>query len=105
MYPKSCQTYLIVKPGLLLQAQRIFKGTNIKIVDGGDRESGGQRDLGAAIGSESFVVSYVKEKVQKWSAMVERLAQIATTERHASLATFVFGLRHKWRFCQGTRDR
>ncbi len=52
----------------------------------------GKRHLGAAIGTNSFVESYVKRKVSGWVHEVERLSSIAVTQPHAAYAAFTQAL-------------
>jgi len=93
-FPKPSKTFLVVKKGLLEQAKLMFAGTGVNIV------GGGQRDLGAAIGSETFVRKYLQDKVEKWTKQLECLSAIARTQPHAAHAGFVHGVRGKWSFCQ-----
>jgi hypothetical protein len=80
-FPKPSKTFLVVKPGLHESARKIFAGTGIQISEGsGDDPTGGQRDLGAAIGSKRFVADYLAKKIAKWTSQVERLAEIAMTQ-------------------------
>ena len=100
-FPKPSKTCLVVKPHLLTAARTLFADTGIKIAGGGAQDLGA-RDLGAAIGCEDFVASFLQEKVAKWSQMVEDLSLIAETQPHAAYAGFTHGLRHKWTYTQRT---
>ena len=63
-FPKPSKTFLVVKPGLHESARKIFGGTGVQISEGsGDDPTGGQRDLGAAIGSKRFVSEYLIKKI------------------------------------------
>jgi len=95
-FPKAVKTFLIVKPAKLEEAKKLFASTNIQIVDGG------QRDLGAAIGSEAFILKYLSQKIIHWAEQMEVLSDIAKTQPHAALAGFVHGVRNKWYYCQRT---
>lgn len=102
-YPKPSKTILIVKPEKFGEAVTAFKGTGVVIKHGGGREEdGGHRDLGAAIGSSAFVLKYLSEKVDVWTAEISALAKIAATQPHAAHAAFTFGLRSRWVFLQRT---
>ena len=43
----------------------------------------GKRHLGAAIGTQSFVESYVKQKVSEWANTSEQMSTIVHTQPHA----------------------
>ena len=60
-----------MKDAQLSEAHALFQGSGIPIT------SEGKRYLGAAIGSESFVHSYVSEKVSEWITEMELLSQIS----------------------------
>jgi hypothetical protein len=95
-FPKAVKTFLVVKPAKLDEARKIFAHTHIQIVDGG------QRDLGAAIGSDTFILKYLREKVVHWAKQMEVLSDIAKTQPHAAHVGFVDGVRNKWYYCQRT---
>ena len=87
---------MIVKPDALQKAIVLFEGTGIKIT------TGGNRDLGAAIGSNEFINTFLKKKIDSWISEVSNLAKIAHTQPQAALAVFTHGLRNKWAFIQRT---
>ena len=90
------KTKLIVKAPFLNKAKELFADEKIEI------SAEGARDLGAAIGSAHFLQSHVRDKVAKWNAQVESLANIAKTQPHAAHAVFTLGLRNKWTHVQRT---
>ena len=59
-HPNPSRTTLLVKLDYLEEASHLFKDTDIKIV------TNGSCVLGAPIGSDSFVHSWFKDKVQSW---------------------------------------
>ena len=69
-FPNASKSWLIVKDAKLSEAHAVFQGSGIPIT------SEGKRYLGAAIGSESFVHSFVSEKVSGWITEIELLSQI-----------------------------
>ena len=69
-----------MKPHKLAEARKLFEHTGINIVGGG--EEGGQRDLGIAIGSEEFIMKFLKAKVAKWLQLVDVLSQVALSQPH-----------------------
>ena len=77
-------------------AQHIFKESGIQIT------TSGKRHLGAAIGSEEFRIQYSREKISKWQAEVEKLAEIAKTEPQAAYAAYVHGEQHRFSYFMRT---
>ena len=94
-YPQAGKTWLVVKPGIEAQAAAVFEGTGIKIA-----EEGGQRDLGAAVGSKQFQEKYLNDKVRDWADQVLVLSGVAKVQPHAAHALLIHALRHKWTFGQ-----
>ena len=78
------------------RAAELFQGTDVQIT----RE--GQRHLGAALGSQAFVETYVTGKVQEWVREVEQLAAIARSQPHAAYAAMTHGLSSKWTYLSRT---
>ena len=64
--------------------------------------SEGRSYLGAAIGTEGFVISYVKDRVPKSTKELDSLAGIALTQPHAAYAVFTHGLSNKWSYLTRT---
>ena len=48
---------------------------------------------GAAIGTEEFVISHVKDRIAKWTKELDSLAAIALSQPHVA---FTHGLSSKW---------
>ena len=65
-YLNALKTLLIVKEEHLENAKKVFQGTGVSIT------AEGRRHLGAAIGTQYFVESYVQRKVSGWVEEVER---------------------------------
>lgn len=95
-HPNASKTFLIVKPGMLAQANDIFAGTGVNI------QAGGHRDLGAAIGSNDYITEFLKGKVEKWVSELDILSDIANTQPHAAHAYFVHAQQSKWTYAQRT---
>jgi len=73
-FPNATKTWLVVKQEHLDKARELFDGTGIQITqEGTGDKSGGQRYLGAAIGTQSFIKQYVQDKVAKWVTELEEL--------------------------------
>ena len=79
-FPNASKSWLIVKDAKLSEAHAVFQGSGIPIT------SEGKRYLGAVIGSESFIHSFVSEKVSGWITDIELLSQISFTQPHSAYA-------------------
>ena len=84
--PNASKTWLIVKEDLFENATTAFEGTGVSIT------TEGRRHLGAALGTRSFVVRYVQEKVSEWVKELEQISSFAISQPHAAHATFTHGL-------------
>jgi hypothetical protein len=86
-FPKPAKCILVTKPDRVEEAQKYFKNTGVEIVTDGSKATGvevyteGTRHLGAAIGTQEFKVKFVEKKVAGWIASLEKLSEIAKTER------------------------
>ena len=80
----------MVKPDKRDLAEKIFEGTKVQIT------SEGRRYLGGALRSQTFVETFMANKVADWSAEVQRLAKFAATQPHAAHAAFTHGLLSRW---------
>ena len=76
----------------LIQAKETFQNSHIKIT------TGGQRHLGAVLGSEDFKKEYMSEKVSRWCEEVSKLAEIAKSQPHAAFAAYIHGQQHRYRY-------
>ena len=73
-YPNSMKTWLVViKEEKEIDAATLFKETGVSIT------VEGKRHLGAAIGKQIFIESYVQRKVSEWVGEIESLSSIATS--------------------------
>ena len=95
-HPNASKSWLIVKQDYLEQAKSLFNDTGVSIT------TEGQRYLGAALGSSSFVESYVQNKINGWIQEINQLSVIAQSQPHAAYAAFTHGLSHKWAFLSRT---
>ena len=95
-HPNASKSWLIVKQDYLEQAKSLFNDTGVSIT------TEGQRYLGAALGSSSFVESYVQNKINGWIQEINQLSVIAQSQPHAAYAAFTHGLSHKWSFLSRT---
>ena len=95
-HPNASKTWLIVKENHLEAAKAAFQGTEVQIT------TEGKRHLGAAIGTPSFVESYVQKKASGWIEEVKHLSSIAVTQPHAAYAAFTHGLASRWTYLSRT---
>ena len=91
-FPNAKKCWLITKPEREEAAKEVFGETMINIT------TEGQKHLGAALGSRSYLEEYVGEKVEDWVSQVTNLAAFASSQPQASYAAFTFGLRHRWTY-------
>ena len=84
-YQQADKAWVIVKPKHLEEAQRIFRGTNIKIT------AKGKKHLGAAIGSEIYRKEYINEKIDTWIREIKFLSEIAAFAPQEAYTYFTSG--------------
>ena len=98
-YAKPSKSWLIVKPGYLEYAKRVFARSGLQIT------TDGQRHLGAVVGSEQYRAEYVKMKIDGWIEEVEKLGEVARVDPHAAYCAYVFGLQHRYTYLMRTIPR
>ena len=91
-FANATKTWLVTKRKHLANATDIFANTGVEVT------SEGRPYLGAAIGSEDFVISHVKDNVIKWMKELDNLAKVVLTQPHAAYAAFTHGLSSKWSY-------
>ena len=90
-FPNPSKTRVIVKEQLLLAT--ILQGSGVSVT------AEDKRHLGAALGSSSFVDSYVEAKISTWAQELQLLADISIIHPHAAYADhFVHGFIGKWNY-------
>jgi len=83
---KPAKSWLILKDdNKLEEAENMFRNSPIMIT------TTGKRHLGAALGTNDFKVSYMKEKVNEWCEKLKRLSEIAKSQPHAAYAAYIHG--------------
>ena len=87
-FPNAKKCWLIVKLESEQAAREVFRNTAINVTVESHKE------LGAALGSRSFLKEYVGKKVDKWVNEVTKLTELTISQPQASYAAFTFGLRH-----------
>ena len=96
-FPKPEKTVLLLKhPDDVRQANAIFENTGIKL------KLDGHRYLGAALGTQAFKESFVKEKVKKWVDDILELSEIAIDNPQIALTAYTKGICHRWAYIQRT---
>ena len=85
-----------MKEDHLQSAKMTFTSTGVNIT------THGKRHLSAALGSTSFVESYVQCKVSQWVDTVKSLSRISLTQSHAAYSAFTHGLTSKWNYLMRT---
>ena len=82
----ATKSWLIVKGETYEHALTVFGNSGVRIM------IDGQRHLGAALETKSFVEVHVTEKVNKWTEEVEQLATIALSQPQAAYSLLTHGL-------------
>ena len=91
-FPNPSKTCLVVKEVFYDAAVKMFRGSGISItVDG-------KWHLGGALGSPSFVTSFIKEKLSTWAKGLDLFSDISITHPHAAYAAFTHGLVDRWNY-------
>ena len=78
IFPMPSRPISFVKPQYLDSATALFWSTNVQIT------CLGQRHLGTAINSRSFMEEYVSKKVKLWCDEILTLSTIAKTHPHSA---------------------
>ena len=87
LFSKVCLT---VKDSFYDSAVSIFQNSGVCV------SVKGTRHLRAALGSPSFVASFVTQKVSLWKQELTVLSDISVTQPHAAYAAFVHSVISKW---------
>ena len=66
----------------------IFKDSNLNIT------TKGKHHLGEALGTRTFVESFVKKQVSEWISEIKLLSQIAVSQPHAAYVSLTHSLIH-----------
>ena len=91
-HANALKTWLITKDPHIAKAQEFFGDTQVNIT------TQGRPHLGAALGSQEFVETYVSDKVQELNNQLLLLADIARTEPQAAYAAFIHSFAHKFSY-------
>ena len=90
------KTWLITKEQYLPQARELFQESEVNITPHG------RPYLGAPLGTDKFCVESVQKKVMEWQEELALLADIATSQPHATYAAFIHGFTHKFTYLSRT---
>ena len=99
-YPNASKTWLVIKPQYIVEAQVLFGDTGLKITS--DGPDGGQRYLGAALGTSSFKQKYVEQKVEDWVKELQQLSELAKAEPQLAYSAYTTGLSKRWAYVMRT---
>jgi hypothetical protein len=86
------KSWLIVKPEFMDVAKSQFENTSINIT------SEGRCYLGSPIGSDSFVINVICEKIRDWISQLDKLTQIAHTQPHSAYSCLQHGFFNKFTY-------
>ena len=89
-FSNPTKTRLLVKDHLFVAAFDLFSDTGITVC------CEGVRYLEAAIGSPSFVKSFMQERVGAWVHEIKRLSTIALEQPQSAYAAFTHRVRSRW---------
>ena len=87
--PEASKCWLIVKPQLVKEAEKLFENTKINIT------VNGKRHLGAVIGSQEYRDEYVINKTDQIANELNNLCETAKLEPQAAYSCFVSSFKHK----------
>ena len=97
-FPNAIKTWLVAKDSRLVQANELFKDTNVQIT------TEGHRLLGAPIGTSQFCKAYTEKAIITWKRQIETLGSVAHTQPHAAYAAFTHGFTGKLTFLARTTE-
>ena len=90
------KSWLVVKEDKYNEAKEIFHNTNLNIT------KEGRRYLGSALGNDSFLEAFVRNKVAGWVKEIETLSEFAKTQPHVAFVVYTHCTLHKWSFISRT---
>ena len=90
------KSWLVVKEDKYHEAKEIFHNTNLNIT------KEGRHYLGSALGNDSFIEAFGRNKVVGWVKEIETLSEFAKTQPHTAFAVYTHCTLHKWSFISRT---
>ena len=94
-HPEPKKSYLVVKPGLEAEAERLFGPFGVRIVSG-------RRFLGGYVGDAAGRRTYLSEKVEGWVQSVKALSAAATRYPQSAHAALTKSLQNEWDYVART---
>ena len=91
-FQNASKAWMVVKKEKFEEAQVVFEGTGVNIMQEG------KRYLGVILGTRTFTENFVSEKVLEWTKEIEVLSAFTVSQPHASYACYTHGLSSKWTF-------
>ena len=88
-YPNASKSWLLVKPHLLSEAERVVHGTEINIT------MEGRKHFGGFVGTRETEEQYASKNINDLAKQIVTLYEIAKSEPHAYAYAFVKGFQHK----------
>ena len=82
-FPNPAKTCLLVKHATRKAASDIFSGTGISI------SCEGKKYLGAPLGIDTFVHSFIHQQISTWEKELKLLSKFAITQPHAAYAAWI----------------
>ena len=95
-FPNAAKTWLITKDKHLSLAQATFDSTGIQIT------TRGRPYLGAPIGCNEYVESFVCDQAAQWSSELEVLTEFTKSQPHAAYSALTRGLTSNWSYVTRT---
>jgi len=95
-YSNAAKTWILSKESCHADPISVFEGTNVNVT------CSGRPHLGAPLGTQEYASNFVSEKVDQWAGDLRLLSAIATSQPHAALAAYSYGLYSKWSFLSRT---
>ena len=90
------QSWLVIKEDKYHEAKEIICNTNLNIT------TEGRHYLGSALGNDSFIEAFGRNKVVGWVKEIETLSEFAKIQPHAAFAVYTHCTLHKWSFISRT---
>ena len=91
-FPNGSKTHVLAKPQYAEAAKEIFRDTGVVV------SAEGERYLGGAIGTCTFIRQFIERRVEQWVKELKNLCKIAETQPHAAYAAFTHGLSSRWNY-------
>uniref|UniRef100_A0A1X7U925 Reverse transcriptase domain-containing protein n=1 Tax=Amphimedon queenslandica TaxID=400682 RepID=A0A1X7U925_AMPQE len=91
--PKPSKSYVVVNERSIERARILFSPLGVNVVTS-------HRFLGGVVGDREGQTGFIKSRVEKWSHILNRLAEIAVEQPQAAYAALTKSIQNKWQFTQ-----